>query len=58
MFDWRQVSWIRGSDIKLLSVGRYTYTTDLRFEGMELLPASDWLIIALQPSDWLRVSGL
>ena len=56
--DVRQVSWIRGSDIKLLSVGRYTYTTDLRFEGMSLGPDLS-LADAFYPGLWLaeRVTG-
>uniref|UniRef100_A0A182K7W2 Ig-like domain-containing protein n=1 Tax=Anopheles christyi TaxID=43041 RepID=A0A182K7W2_9DIPT len=30
----RTVSWVRHRDIHLLTVGRYTYTSDQRFEAM------------------------
>jgi len=41
----RTVSWIRQTDIKLLTVGRYTYTTDLRFEGIHQKYSLDWKLI-------------
>ena len=40
-----QVSWIRVSDLKLLTVGRYTYTTDLRFEGIHQKYSPDWKLV-------------
>ena len=40
-----QVSWIRLSDLKLLTVGRYTYTTDLRFEGLHQKYSPDWKLV-------------
>ena len=40
-----QVSWIRLSDLKLLTVGRYTYTTDLRFEGRHQKFSPDWKLV-------------
>ena len=45
-----QVSWIRLSDIKLLTVGRYTYTTDLRFEGIHQKYSPDWKLILNEAS--------
>ena len=36
------MSWIRLSDLSLLTVGRYTYTSDLRFEGVHSKHAADW----------------
>ena len=44
-----QVSWIRMSDTTLLSVGRYTYTTDLRFEAFHSAHADDWIISLKDP---------
>jgi len=41
----RTVSWIRLSDLKLLTVGRYTYTTDLRFEGLHQKYSPDWKLV-------------
>ena len=38
----RTVSWIRLQDLSLLTVGRYTYTSDLRFD---LLPFSTFFFV-------------
>jgi len=38
----RTVSWIRLQDLSLLTVGRYTYTSDLRFEGIHAKHSPDW----------------
>ena len=40
-----QVSWIRLSDVNLLAVGRYTYTSDLRFEGIHQKYSPDWKLV-------------
>ena len=40
-----QVSWIRMSDVNLLAVGRYTYTSDLRFEGIHQKYSPDWKLV-------------
>ena len=40
-----QVSWIRLSDLNLLTVGRYTYTSDLRFEGIHQKYSPDWKLV-------------
>lgn len=39
-----QVSWVRHRDIHLLTVGRYTYTSDQRFEAMHSPHAEDWTL--------------
>ncbi|XP_065222999.1 zwei Ig domain protein zig-8-like [Planococcus citri] len=38
----RTVSWIRHRDIHLLTVGRYTYTSDQRFEAIHSPHTEDW----------------
>ncbi|XP_022208935.2 zwei Ig domain protein zig-8 isoform X1 [Drosophila obscura] len=38
----RTVSWVRHRDIHLLTVGRYTYTSDQRFEAQHSPHAEDW----------------
>ncbi|XP_039500730.1 zwei Ig domain protein zig-8 isoform X1 [Drosophila santomea] len=40
----RTVSWVRHRDIHLLTVGRYTYTSDQRFEAMHSPHAEDWTL--------------
>ena len=37
-----QVSWIRHKDTNLLSVGRYTYTTDFRFSAQHVPMTHFW----------------
>lgn len=44
-----QVSWIRMSDLRLMSVGRYTYTTDLRFEALHSAHTDDWILRLKRP---------
>ena len=39
-----QVSWVRHRDIHLLTVGRYTYTSDQRFEALHLPHAEEWTL--------------
>lgn len=39
------MSWIRLSDLNLLTVGRYTYTSDLRFEGIHQQFSPDWKLV-------------
>ncbi|KAI8033743.1 hypothetical protein M5D96_013500 [Drosophila gunungcola] len=39
-----KVSWVRHRDIHLLTVGRYTYTSDQRFEAMHSPHAEDWTL--------------
>lgn len=39
-----QVSWIRGRDLRILTVGRYTYTSDLRFESLHTEDSSEWTL--------------
>ncbi|XP_043277589.1 zwei Ig domain protein zig-8-like isoform X2 [Venturia canescens] len=38
------VSWVRHRDIHLLTVGRYTYTSDQRFEAMHAPLAEEWTL--------------
>ncbi|XKL68793.1 hypothetical protein PGB90_006562 [Kerria lacca] len=38
----KEVSWIRHRDIHLLTVGRYTYTSDQRFEAIHSPHTEDW----------------
>ncbi|CAL7945484.1 unnamed protein product [Xylocopa violacea] len=40
----RTVSWIRHRDIHLLTVGRYTYTSDQRFEAMHTPRTEEWTL--------------
>lgn len=37
-----QVSWIRHRDIHLLTAGRYTYTSDQRFEAIHEPHSDNW----------------
>ncbi|XP_069951322.1 zwei Ig domain protein zig-8 [Cherax quadricarinatus] len=49
----RTVSWIRGRDLRILTVGRYTYTTDLRYEALHQNGTNQWTlrIKSAQPRD-------
>ncbi|KAG8314596.1 hypothetical protein J6590_089521 [Homalodisca vitripennis] len=40
----RTVSWVRHRDIHLLTVGRYTYTSDQRFESVHSPHTEDWTL--------------
>jgi len=44
-----QVSWVRHRDIHLLTVGRYTYTSDQRFEAMHRRHTEEWILIIRYP---------
>jgi len=39
-----QVSWLRHDDTHLLTIGRLTYTSDLRFKAIHKLYSEDWLL--------------
>jgi len=43
------ISWLRYSDTSLLTVGRYTYTTDLRFEAFHSPHTDDWIVRLKNP---------
>ncbi|XP_026476327.1 zwei Ig domain protein zig-8-like [Ctenocephalides felis] len=45
----RTVSWVRHRDIHLLTVGRYTYTSDQRFETKHSPHSEDWLLYIRYP---------
>jgi hypothetical protein len=38
------VSWVRHRDIHLLTVGRYTYTSDQRFQSIHSPQTEDWML--------------
>lgn len=40
----RTVSWVRHRDIHLLTVGRYTYTSDQRFEAVHSPHTEEWTL--------------
>ena len=48
-----QVSWLRHRDTHLLTVGRYTYTTDQRFRALHTPGSEDWplTIAETRPED-------
>ena len=41
---YRTVSWIRQDSLHLLTVGRYTYTSDLRWEAAHSPHSLDWAL--------------
>ncbi|XP_055694901.1 zwei Ig domain protein zig-8-like isoform X2 [Lutzomyia longipalpis] len=51
-----QVSWIRHRDIHLLTVGRYTYTSDQRFKAIHHPHSEDWILQIKYPQH--RDSGI
>nr|XP_045609059.1 zwei Ig domain protein zig-8-like [Procambarus clarkii] len=40
----RSVSWIRQRDLRIMTVGRYTYTTDQRYEVINSPGSKDWIL--------------
>ncbi|XP_069178495.1 uncharacterized protein [Procambarus clarkii] len=40
----KSVSWIRQRDLHILTVGRYTYTTDQRYEVIHSEDSQDWIL--------------
>ncbi|XP_064115478.1 zwei Ig domain protein zig-8-like [Macrobrachium nipponense] len=40
----KSVSWIRQRDLHILTVGRYTYTTDQRYEVIHSQGSKDWIL--------------
>ncbi|KPU79574.1 uncharacterized protein Dana_GF17168, isoform F [Drosophila ananassae] len=51
-----QVSWVRHRDIHLLTVGRYTYTSDQRFRAIHQPQTEDWMLQIKYPQH--RDSGI
>ncbi|XP_022120275.2 zwei Ig domain protein zig-8-like [Pieris rapae] len=45
----RTVSWVRHRDIHLLTVGRYTYTSDQRFEAQHKQRSEEWALRIRSP---------
>lgn len=52
----RTVSWVRHRDIHLLTVGRYTYTSDQRFQSIHSPQTEDWTLQVRYPQR--RDSGM
>lgn len=50
-----QVSWVRHRGIHLLTVGRYTYTSDQRFQAIHSPQNEDWTLQIRYPQ--IRDSG-
>ncbi|PRD27732.1 UNVERIFIED_CONTAM: hypothetical protein NCL1_34502 [Trichonephila clavipes] len=44
-----QVSWIRRKDLHVLTVGRFTYTSDQRFQTIHLENSDDWTLQVKYP---------
>ncbi|ODN00138.1 Lachesin [Orchesella cincta] len=51
-----KVSWVRHRDIHLLTVGRYTYTTDQRFRAIHQPNTEDYTLMIKYPQH--RDSGI
>ncbi|KAG8238478.1 hypothetical protein J437_LFUL004941 [Ladona fulva] len=51
-----KVSWVRHRDIHLLTVGRYTYTSDQRFQSIHSPHTEDWKLQVRYPQR--RDSGI
>ena len=39
-----QVSWIRHDNLEILTAGRYTYTSDQRYEALNPEESTDWIL--------------
>ncbi|XP_017777093.1 PREDICTED: lachesin-like isoform X2 [Nicrophorus vespilloides] len=52
----RTVSWVRHRDVHLLTVGRYTYTSDQRFRAIHQPHSEDWTLQIKYPQH--RDSGI
>ncbi|XP_065155538.1 zwei Ig domain protein zig-8-like isoform X2 [Atheta coriaria] len=52
----RTVSWVRHRDVHLLTVGRYTYTSDQRFRAIHQPHTEDWILQIKYPQH--RDSGI
>ncbi|CAG7786150.1 unnamed protein product [Allacma fusca] len=52
----KTVSWVRHRDIHLLTVGRYTYTTDQRFRALHIANTEDYTLMIKYPQH--RDSGI
>ncbi|KAG5899917.1 hypothetical protein JTB14_002469 [Gonioctena quinquepunctata] len=52
----RTVSWVRHRDVHLLTVGRYTYTSDQRFRAIHQPHSEDWILQIKYPQH--RDSGV
>ena len=43
-FSHSQISWIRHHDLHILTVGRYTYTADLRYQSIYNPERDEWIL--------------
>ena len=44
MWPFLKVSWLRHKDTHLLTIGRLTYTSDLRFRAIHKMYSEDWML--------------
>ncbi len=44
IFNYSQISWIRHHDLHILTVGRYTYTADLRYQSIYNPERDEWIL--------------
>ena len=45
MWTFFKVSWLRPKDNHLLTIGRYTYTSDRRFRAVHKAYSEDWILL-------------
>merc|ERR1711962_1022795 len=45
----RTLSWLKHGEVTLLAIGRYTYTSDLRFEAVHIPHSLDWILRIKSP---------
>ncbi|XP_037074491.1 uncharacterized protein LOC119095744 [Pollicipes pollicipes] len=45
----RQVSWVRKRDLKILTVGKFTYTSDHRFTAVHATGSEEWVLKITSP---------
>ena len=41
---WLQVSWVRHEGLHIIGAGRYTYTSDQRFQAIHPEDSNDWIL--------------
>ena len=50
-----QVSWIRHSDLHILTVGRYTYTADNRYQSIYNPTTDEWILQVIISSTAMEI---